>query len=221
MNASFSNKFWPFTFYLLFFSGAAALYNFLALFFQSKGLPGSQIGVLTGISSLIALFSGPLWSGVADAAQRHRLVLTIAMLGNIITVFLYPQTNVFLGFLVLIAIQALFGGPVISMVDNATVTMLGDQKALYGRVRLGGTIGWGLMSAVMGLVVERTGLQWNFLIYCGFFAIALLVSQQLRFSPHTNEGSFAGGVRELLSDRVVETTVVAPVRDPRLAAPPD
>lgn len=198
---NFSGKFWPFSFYLLFFAGAAAIFNFLALFFKSKGLPGSQIGALMGISSLVGLFAGPLWSGVADASQRHRVVLSIAILGNVAAVFLYPFFNLFPAFLILITIQALFGGPIISMVDNAAMTMLGDEKALYGRVRLGGTIGWGLAAAVMGVVVERQGLQWNFAIYSVLLLIAMVIGQNLRFSHRPAEGSFFGGVRELLTDR--------------------
>lgn len=198
---NFSGKFWPFAFYLLFFAGAAAIFNFLALFFKSKGLPGGQIGVLMGISSLVGLFAGPLWSGVADASQRHRLILSLAIIGNVAAVFLYPFFSVFLPFLLLVTIQALFGGPIISMVDNAAMTMLGDEKALYGRVRLGGTIGWGLAAAVMGVVVERYGLQWNFTIYSILLLMALLIGQRLRFSHRPTEASFFGGVRELLGDR--------------------
>jgi PPP family 3-phenylpropionic acid transporter len=198
---NFNAKFWPFTFYLLFFAGAAAIFNFMALFFKSKGLPGTQIGILMGISSLVGLFAGPLWSGAADASRRHRLVLTIAILGNVTAVFLYPFFDVFGLFLLLIVIQALFGGPIISMVDNATMTMLGDEKSLYGRVRLGGTIGWGLAAAVLGVWVERHGLRWNFAIYSALLLIALLVGQRLRFSPRQSEGSFFGGVRALLTDR--------------------
>jgi MFS transporter, PPP family, 3-phenylpropionic acid transporter len=201
LNKNFSGKFWPFTFYLLFFAGAAAIFNFLALFFQSKGLPGSQIGILMGTSSLVGLVAGPLWSALADATQRHRLILSVAILGSLIAVFFYPFVNVFLGFLVLVTLQALFGGPIISMVDNASMTMLGDEREMYGRVRLGGTIGWGLMAAVMGVVVERTGLRWNFMIYSGMFLLALLISQKLRFSNIVSGRSFFGGMRELLTDR--------------------
>jgi PPP family 3-phenylpropionic acid transporter len=201
MIKNFSNKVWPFTFYLLFFAGAAAVFNFLALYFTQKGLSGSQIGVLMAASSLIGLFAGPGWSGLADATNRHKLILTIAIVGNVSAVVLYPFVTSFWWFLPLVATQALFGGPIISMVDNASMTMLGDERDMYGRVRMGGTIGWGLSAPIAGAVVERFGLNWNFAIYGVFLLMALLVGQNLRFSHRVTDRSFFGGVRELLTDR--------------------
>jgi PPP family 3-phenylpropionic acid transporter len=201
MTKSFTDRIWPFSFYLLFFAGAVAFYNFLALFFEGGGLPGGQIGVLMGVSSLIGLFAGPLWSGLADAGQRHRLVLSIAIVGNATAVFLLPFFDSFWWFLLLIVLQSLFGGPIISMVDNATMTMLGDENQMYGRVRLGGTIGWGAAAPIVGLVVERYGLRFNFSIYAALLLLALVVGQKLRFSHRPAEGSFSGGVLGLLTDR--------------------
>lgn len=205
-----SNKFWPFSFYLLFFAGAAAVFNFLALFFQDKGLTGSQIGVLLGASSIVGLFAGPFWSSVADASHRHRLVLSAAILGNVIAISLYPFFNLFPVFLLLVIMAALFGGPVISMVDNAAMSMLGAERAMYGRVRLGGTIGWGVMAALMGVIVERYGLRWNFLIYAAFMLLGLLVAQRLHFRPRPADGTASGSLRQLLSDRkwIVFLTIV-------------
>ncbi len=201
MSTNPRGKFWSFSFYLLFFAGAVAYWNYLALFFKERGLSGSQIGVLMGVASLVALFAGPLWSGLADARQRHRLVLSTAMLGGMTAVFLFPYFHTFGWFLVLVVMQALFGGPVISLADNATMAMLGEERHMYGRVRLGGTLGWGLAAPIVGAVVERYGLRFNFSIYTAFMLLALAAAQQLHFGRGPTERSFLAGVRELLADR--------------------
>ncbi len=201
MTKNFAGKFWSFAFYFLFFAGAVAVFNYFALYFQGQGLPGTQIGVLMGMMSMIGLFSGPLWSGLADAGRRHRLVLSIAMLGNLIAVFLFPFSNSFWWFFALIIVGSIFAGPIQSMADNATMTMLGDEKELYGRIRIGGTIGWGIAAPIVGAVVARYGMRYNFSIYSVMFLIALIALQQMHFSPHKAEGSYWSGVRELLTDR--------------------
>lgn len=201
MTKNFAGKFWSFAFYFLFYAGAVAIFNYFALYFQQQGLPGTQIGVLMGTASLIGLFSGPLWSGLADASQRHRLILSIAMLGNLIAIFLFPFSNTFWWFFTLIVIESIFAGPIMSMADNATMTMLGEEKELYGRVRIGGTIGWGLAAPIIGVVVARYGMRYNFSIYSLMFLIALVAGQQMHFSRHKTEGSFWSGVRGLLTDR--------------------
>jgi PPP family 3-phenylpropionic acid transporter len=205
-----SGKFWSFSFYLLFFAGAVAIYNYFALYFQQQGIPGGQIGVLMSASSLIGLIAGPLWSGLADASHRHRLVLSIAIIGNVSAIFFFPVFHSFLPFLLLMVIQALFGGPIISMADNATMAMLGNEKEKYGRIRVGGTIGWGVAAPIVGAVVARFGLHWNFSIYAGLLLIALIAAQQLSFGQRIIRASFFGGVRELLTDRkwIVFLTIV-------------
>lgn len=190
MGKIISDKFWPFSFYLLFYAGAVATYNYFALYFQQQGIPGSQIGVLMGTSSLVGLFAGPSWSGLADAGHRHRLVLSIAILGNAASIFFFPFFQTFLPFLLLMIIQSLFGGPIVSMVDNATMSMLGDEKERYGRVRVGGTIGWGIAAPLVGVVVARYGLRWNFSIYSSLLLIALIAVQQLHFGQRIVKASF-------------------------------
>src|ERR1700690_1420537 len=201
MTKNFFGKFWSFTFYLLFFAGAVAIYNYFALYFQQVGIPGVQIGVLMGTASLISIFAGPLWSGLADASHRHRLVLFIAIVGNVIAIFLFPVFHTFLPFLLLMILQSLFGGPIVSMVDNATMSMLGDEKEMYGGVRGGGTIGWGVAAPIVGAIVARYGLRWNFSIYAGMLLIAVVAEQQMRFGQRTYRVSIFGGLRELLTDR--------------------
>jgi len=201
MTKNFPGKFWSFSFYLLFYAGAVAVYNYFALYFQQEGIPGVLIGVLMGSFSLIGIFAGPMWSGLADASHRHRLVLSTAIIGNVIAIFLFPVFHTFLPFLLLMIIQSLFGGPIVSMVDNATMSMLGDEKEMYGRVRIGGTIGWGVAAPIVGVIVARYGLRWNFSIYAGLLLMALITVQQLHFGQRIIRVSFFEGVRELLADR--------------------
>jgi len=56
----------------------------------------------------------------------------------------------------------IFISPVASLADSATMTMLGEERAMYGRVRLGGTIGFGLFAPIAGALVENYGLKIGF-----------------------------------------------------------
>src|SRR5208283_6225734 len=155
-------KFWSFTFYFLYFAGSVTVNNYFALYFQQQGVPGSQIGVLLGLASLGSMIAGPALSGLADASQHHRLILSIGLLGNLAAIFLFPFSNSFWWFFLLMAVQTIFGGPIISLADNATLTVLGDEREQYGRLRSGGTIGWGIFAPVAALMVARYGMRYNF-----------------------------------------------------------
>jgi len=201
MYARNRGKFWSFVFYFLYFSGSVTVNTYLALYFQQEGLPGSQIGVLLGLSSLCGLVAGPMLSGLADAGQRHRLILSLGLLGNLIAIFLIPFSNSFWWFLVLMVFQSIFGGPIVSLADNAALTVLGDEREQYGSLRSGGTIGWGIFAPIAGLVVARYGMRYNFSIYAAGLFLALLASQQMHFHARKAEGSFWSGMRALFTNR--------------------
>ena len=146
---------------------------------------------------------------MADASHRHRLVLSAAIIGNASAIFLLPFFHSFLPFLLLMVLQALLGGPIISMVDSATMSMLGDEKEKYGSVRVGGTIGWGVAALIIWAVVARFGLHWNFSIYAGLVLLALVAAQQLRFGERVVRASFFEGLL-VLTDRkwIVFLTII-------------
>jgi hypothetical protein len=68
-------KIWPFTFNFLLYAAFAFVAPYIVLYYQGLGFTGTQIGLLTGIVPLITLFSSPLWTGLADATHRHRLLM--------------------------------------------------------------------------------------------------------------------------------------------------
>ena len=73
-------KFWPFTFYLLYFAALSSLMPFLVLFYRELGFSGAPIGLLTGVPPLITLVASPLWTGVADAKNWHRWMMGFGLL---------------------------------------------------------------------------------------------------------------------------------------------
>src|ERR1700694_164684 len=136
-------KFWPFLANVLFFAAAACVLPFLILYYERLGFSGPEIGLLTGISPLVTLVSAPLWTNLADITRRHRLVVSLIILTAAVCLAALPFLNSFvLVLLASIVLSACFI-PVTSFFDSATMFMLGGQQELYGRVRLGGTFGYG------------------------------------------------------------------------------
>ncbi|HSN76761.1 MAG TPA: MFS transporter [Anaerolineae bacterium] len=194
----------PFAFYFLYFAAAAALIPFVVLYYQQLGFSGAQIGLLAGMAPLIAMVGAPLWTNLADRTGRHRLILSLTMAGVIVVVLVIPSLHALLPVVGMIALYSLLGSPIVSLSDSATMTMLGDERDKYGRVRLGGTFGWALAAPLAGLLVENNGIQMAFYGYATFMALALVVSQRLVFGSSadpTGAATARGGMRKLLSNR--------------------
>ncbi len=203
-------KLWPSAFYFLLFAGIASVGPFLVLYYQGLGFSGTQIGLLTGITPLITFFSAPLWTGLADASRRHRPMMSLAMLAGVITLLVFPLLHAFVPVLLIAALLSFFTAPVTPFADSATMFMLGDEKEMYARIRLGGTIGFGLAAPVAGVLVQNYGLRSAFWASAILLFLGFIVSQRLVYGQLTADGPARGRVRTLLaSPRLLLFLIVA------------
>ena len=190
-----------FTFYIFLFASYAFVAPFLVLYYQNAGLPGAQVGLLAGITPLVMMVGAPLWTGLADASRRHRLVLNAALLVGAAAMFAFPFFSSFAPLLLVAVLFFAFFAPVSSLADSATMYMLGDKKEMYGRIRLGGTIGFGIAASLAGVLVQKYGLSLAFwggaLLMLGAFAAA----QKLVHNPQALRASSRPGLRALLANR--------------------
>lgn len=194
-------KIYPFSFYFLFFAALAAMAPFLVLFYQQLGFSGAQIGLLTGITPLITLFSGPFWSGLADASRKHRLVMSMAIMVAVLTGIALPFLRTIAAVLVVISLFTFFTSPIIPLSDSATIASLGDEKNKYGRLRLGGTLGWAVSAPLIGFLVEQRGLSMSFWSYAFLMFLALLVCQKFSFPKHAAGTSLRQGLKQFARER--------------------
>jgi PPP family 3-phenylpropionic acid transporter len=193
-------KAWPFSFNFLFFAASATISPFVLLYYQGLGFTGAQIGVLAGVGPLITLASAPLWTGLADATRRHRACMSTAILGGVAALVAFPFLDTFAEILPVSMLLSFFLAPVASFADNAAMHMLAEERALYGRIRLGGSLGFGVAAPVAGALVQRLGLSAAFWGSAVLFGLGLLVSQKLIHAGARPQTGTRGGLRPFLTN---------------------
>lgn len=184
--------------YALYYAALACLSPFLTLYYQQQGLSGTQIGVLAGLVPLLTLLSSPFWSGIADATRRYREVLTLAiagLLGAVVALFLADGFPAMVG---AVALYALFFGPIMPLIDNAVMNLLGARRGDYGRVRLWGGVGWGVAATLIGPLLQRAGLTWSFYGFWLFMAACLVVATRLPMAAGEARHAYRAGLGILL-----------------------
>ena len=194
-------KIWPFTFYVVYFAALSSLMPYLVLFYQARSFSGAQIGLLTGIPPLVTLVAAPFWTGLADSKHWHKRIMGLGILVAVIVSFLLPSFSGFLFVFALIILYNTFISPVASLADSATMNMLGEERSMYGRIRLGGTIGWGVFAPLAGLLVQRYGLHAAFWSFSVLMLVNLLISPRFVHGSHEQTDSNQGGIRTLLTSR--------------------
>ncbi len=142
-----------------------------------------------------------LWTGLADAKLRHKLIMSLTILISVLTAVMFPLINSFALIIPVVFIFALFSAPVTSFADSATIYMLAAKKDMYGRIRLGGTIGWGLFAPLAGLIIDRHGIKWAFWGYSAILVFTLLICQWFTFEQKVVREPMQGNIFKMLSDR--------------------
>lgn len=188
--------------YALYYAALACLVPFMTLYYQQKGLSGAQIGVLAGIIPLITLASSPFWGGIADATRRHRAVLLLTIAGLWASVLLLYRVSGFPAMLAAVVLYAVFVGPIAPLVDNAVLSILGERRAQYGRVRVWGAVGWGGAALLLGPVLQRAGLGWAFYGFLAFMAGCFVVAARLPMAAgEVARTAYRAGLGRLLAQR--------------------
>jgi PPP family 3-phenylpropionic acid transporter len=123
------------------------------------------------------------------------------IVGSMAMVALLSRASAMLWFLPIVVGYAFFSAPIMPLVDNSVMEMLGERRALYGRQRVWGAIGWGVSAAVAGILVDRFGLGISFYAYLLFFALLLFVSTRLPISGGQIGQPFWQGMRTLAGNR--------------------
>lgn len=195
-------KIWPFSFYFLYYAALSSFFPFIVLFYQQLNFNGTQIGLLTGIPPLITLFAAPFWTSTADATRRHRLIMSLGIGVAVASVLVLQSLTTFVVVFVVIILYNIFFSPVASLADSATMAMLGDDRSMYGRIRLGGTIGWGVFAPIAGLLVDNYGLKIAFWCFSIIMFINLFVSQKVVHDTTQHASSDNNqGIRFFLTSR--------------------
>ena len=185
----------PRLFYFCYFAAMASLTPFLALYYRQLGLSEGQIGLLAGIPPLLGLVAAPLWGALADATQQHRRLLTLAVIGSIAAVAILSQVTSLAWLLPVVALYAFCNNPIMPLVDNSVLLMLGARKAEYGKHRLWGAIGWGIAATALGVLIERAGLHWAFIGCIVLLGGCLYAAQKLQVQHISIGQPFWQGIR--------------------------
>jgi PPP family 3-phenylpropionic acid transporter len=128
-------------FYFFYFAAGASLFPFLALRYEQLGMAGTQIGLLVAIPQLMTLFGASLWGGLADATQQHGRLLRAAIALVIALTLVFSRVTGFWLLIPVVVVLAFCGTPIMLLMDNSVLALLGKQRAQYGKLRLWGAIG--------------------------------------------------------------------------------
>ncbi len=154
--------------FFVFWCGAAAYLPYIGVYYESINLKGGQIGQLNSIPYFVSFFSSIIFAFLSDVTRRHKLVLTFCVLGITGVLFIYPSARTFVAFVPIVLAYSLLNAPIGPILDETALASL-EKPELYGRLRVGGSIGWGIMVLVTGYLIDHLKLGLPIIFYIHIF----------------------------------------------------
>ncbi|MBM7565214.1 MFS transporter [Paenibacillus sacheonensis] len=162
-------------FYFFFYMGNAVYGTFIPLYFQHAGFTQSQIGTLLGLGPLIAVLAQPFWGLLSDRAKTKNSILILLLICTGLSSLLYPLTSQFTLLLLIICVFTFFQSSIFPLSDAVTLEALDKRgRGDFSRIRLGGTVGFAIMSILFGILAEKR-IDLLFGVYAALLAICLLL----------------------------------------------
>lgn len=143
--------------YFIFYCGHAVYNTYGTVFLSQNGFSQSVIGIMSSIATLVLVLIQPLWGVVSDKSKnKNRIAGLLVVLCGISGLAVYLMKELWWIALCTMSV-AVFFSPAITLQDNCTLEMTEGTRWNFGNIRLGGTLGYLVCAAVMGLFIRDYG----------------------------------------------------------------
>ena len=149
--------------YFFRFLGDALFYPFMSLYLLSRGIEGGNLGLILGVLPLITIIANFFFSFVKIKHRYDRLVLTIMLLLEGLLIFVYGFNLTYLLFVIITVFLGFMNAPYYSLLDAYTTNSYISSEE-YPRVRIMGSIAYIFGGAFGGILIDKIGYFYVFLI---------------------------------------------------------
>lgn len=197
--------------YFFSFGGVGLQVPLLTPSMSTLGFSAAVIGGLWAVRSTVGIFAPALIGVLADRLRADRALAAVCLVGAGASVagltFVLEEgaaTLLFAGY-------GLFGTASVSLVDGMVLTALGPHKRRYGRVRLWGAVGFGVVALTATQLGDDAGLAPSIVFLTAGGLAALAAVAVVASGPVHREGASALDVvfTELMRARIGLLAVLA------------
>ena len=147
--------FWTlFGFNALYYVPGATFGAYIGVYYQSRGMSVSQIGLLSAIGPLLALVMQPAWGLLSDRTGKYMAVLRISLLGAAGGVLCYYRADRFLLFAACVLIYSFFNCAIGPIGDAVVLDMARENELEFSRIRMGGTLAYAAAVIFAGMYLR-------------------------------------------------------------------
>lgn len=161
-------------FMVVLYSSFAVSAFYLPLYFQFRGLDTQEIGLAMAAGSIASIIGQPFWGLVSDRNRTIKKVLALLILLGLAAstpLFMSRTAVLIMAFMMLFMFFFSSVGP---LADSLVMKYAYENNRSFGSIRLWGEVGVGISALLLGLAIERVGMNYLFFMFAFLIAFALL-----------------------------------------------
>ncbi|MFB7639905.1 MFS transporter [Peribacillus butanolivorans] len=188
-------------FYLFSFFAVGSLTPLLSVYLANEaGLNGIEIGTIMSVGPIVMIFFQPIWGIVCDWSGKPAKILAMTSLLAGLFGLGYLLFEPYLLLVSVAVVLAIFQSAIIPVSDSITLQYTTRIKSNYGKIRLFGSLGFGVAVFVMGKLSESF-IGPSVIFYAFFISllIAALLALRLPEEPPQVKAKLFSGMKELVT----------------------
>jgi PPP family 3-phenylpropionic acid transporter len=158
--------------YNFYFYALSAVISFLPIYLAHVKLDSTEIGLLLGIGPLFMIVVPPMWGLLSDKLGKLKEVLLVTLIFSAILGFILFKMTSFLSVAFILCIFYVFFAAVMPLTDSFTFRTASALKLNFGTIRLFGSVGFAISSALLGMILTKYGTG----ILSGLFLALAVIS---------------------------------------------
>ena len=192
------------SFYFAYYAALGAFTPYWSLFLKARGQDVAAIGVLMSLWYATRVIAPSSWSWLATRSPRPVRWLRIGCALTLASFAVFVLPLDFAGLLAAMCVFCFAYNAVMPQFESITLSHLVGRSALYGRIRVWGSVGFIAVVAAFGLALDRVPITWLPALMLPLYALLFASSfaNDYRAAP-THEVATPGSFRKLLARREV------------------
>jgi PPP family 3-phenylpropionic acid transporter len=151
----------------------AILTAYFPVYFEEIGLSKVEIGMVMAVGPFISIFANPFWGYWSDRLQNVKRILTILLIGNLLSTIVVFQLREFVIIFLVMLLFFFFNTPTFSQSNSLILNAIEGTKFKFGAFRWWGSLGWALIAVAAGPVIARTGITNLWILYGAMMIVSL------------------------------------------------
>jgi len=173
------------SFYFFYFAFIGAYNSYFGLYLQSLEFSALMIGIVISMMQIMRIFAPYLWGSLADRWGRRTPLIRLSVAMGFLCFMPLFFIERFAPMLAVIAVLALFWSAALPLAESLTLEHLRTQPERYGRIRLWGSLGFIVVVATVGGLLDHSptvAVLWSCGLLLACTAVAALFMPETQVS---------------------------------------